>query len=62
VVVVCCQFDKYINTAGNLDKIKSMAIQAAEKGANIILFGEFALENKDAPEPIPGPSSEAMVV
>lgn len=60
VVVACCQFDKYIDIPGNLDKIKSMTIQAAEKGANIIVFGEYALENKDAPEPVPGPSSLAI--
>jgi len=60
VVVACCQFDRQINIPGNIDKIKSMSIEAAEKGANIILFGEFCLNNKENPEPIPGPSSEAV--
>ena len=60
VVVACCQFERGIREpAKNLEKIKRMTIEAAEKGANIILFAEFALANYGTPETVPGPSSLA---
>ena len=61
VVVACCQFERVISEpAKNLEKIKRMTIEAAEKGANIILFAEFALANYGTPETVPGPSSLAI--
>lgn len=61
VVVACCQFERGIKEpAKNLEKIKTMTIQAAEKGANIILFAESALANYGVPETVPGPSSLAI--
>lgn len=61
VTVACCQFQRaYDSPLKNLEKIENMTAQAAEKGANIIMFAEFALANYKDPEAVPGPSSLAV--
>jgi predicted amidohydrolase len=62
VVVACGQYQRvYDDPKANLEKMKGMIVKAAEKGANIILFAEFALANYgNFAEPVPGPSSNEI--
>jgi len=69
ITVACGQIHPvYGDTEATLEKMKKMVIEAAEQGANIVLFGEMVLNscnyaeniecrNKDFAEPLPGPSS-----
>ena len=72
VTVACAQIEAvHGDTTTTLEKMKSSVIQAAEKGADIIVFAELILNicdrfsnpgcsNLDMAEPFPGPSSLEM--